>query len=75
MWACQIGPFARLRQDARLSRDVRVGNFVEVKNATIGEGSKASHLTYIGDSRIGRDVNVARESSPATTMARTSTRR
>ena len=56
--ACQIGPFARLRQDARLSRDVRVGNFVEVKNATIGEGSKASHLTYIGDSRIGRDVNV-----------------
>ena len=56
--ACQIGPFARLRPDARLSRDVRVGNFVEVKNATIGEGSKASHLTYIGDSRIGRDVNV-----------------
>ena len=56
--ACRIGPFARLRPDARLSRDVRVGNFVEVKNATIGEGSKASHLTYIGDSRIGRDVNV-----------------
>ena len=56
--ACSIGPFARLRPDTRMSRDARVGNFVEVKNATIGEGSKASHLTYIGDSRIGRDVNV-----------------
>ena len=56
--ACRIGPFARLRPDTRMSRDARIGNFVEVKNATIGEGSKASHLTYIGDSRIGRDVNV-----------------
>ena len=56
--ACQIGPFARLRPDTRMSRASRVGNFVEVKNATIGEGSKASHLTYIGDSRIGADVNV-----------------
>ena len=56
--ACRVGPFARLRPAARLSRDARIGNFVEVKNATIGEGSKASHLTYIGDSEIGRDVNV-----------------
>ena len=56
--ACRIGPFARVRPDTRLARDVRVGNFVEVKNATLGEGSKASHLAYIGDSRIGRDVNV-----------------
>ena len=56
--ACRIGPFARLRPDTRMSRDARVGNFVEVKNATFGEGSKANHLTYIGDSRIGRDVNV-----------------
>ena len=56
--ACRIGPFARLRPDARLSRDAHIGNFVEVKNATIGEGSKANHLTYIGDSEIGRDVNV-----------------
>ena len=55
---CQIGPFARLRQDTRLSREVRIGNFVETKNATVGDSSKASHLTYIGDSRIGRDVNV-----------------
>ena len=56
--ACRIGPFARLRPDARLSRDAHIGNFVEVKNATIGEGSKANHLTYIGDSEIGGDVNV-----------------
>ena len=56
--ACRVGPFARLRPDARLSRDARIGNFVEVKNASIGESSKANHLTYIGDSRIGRDVNV-----------------
>ena len=56
--ACRIGPFARLRPQARLARDVHIGNFVEVKNATLGEGSKANHLTYIGDSRIGRDVNV-----------------
>ncbi len=56
--ACAIGPFARLRPQARLFRDSRIGNFVEVKNATIGEGSKASHLTYIGDTRIGRGVNM-----------------
>ena len=56
--ACRVGPFARLRTDTRLSRAVHIGNFVEVKNAAIEEGSKANHLTYIGDSRIGRDVNV-----------------
>ena len=56
--ACRVGPFARLRSDTRMSRGASIGNFVEVKNATIGEGSKANHLTYIGDSRIGRDVNV-----------------
>ena len=56
--ACRIGPFARLRPATRLAREAHIGNFVEVKNAVIGEGSKASHLTYIGDSRIGREVNV-----------------
>ena len=56
--ACRVGPFARLRPDTRMSRGARIGNFVEVKNTTIGEGSKANHLTYIGDGRIGRDVNV-----------------
>ena len=56
--ACRVGPFSRLRSDTQLSRGVHIGNFVELKNATLGEGSKANHLTYIGDSGIGRDVNV-----------------
>ena len=56
--ACDIGPFARVRPGTELARDSRVGNFVEVKNARLGEGSKASHLSYIGDSEIGRDVNI-----------------
>ena len=56
--ACRVGPFSRLRSDTQLSRGVHIGNFVELKNATLGEGSKVNHLTYIGDSRIGRDVNV-----------------
>jgi bifunctional UDP-N-acetylglucosamine pyrophosphorylase/glucosamine-1-phosphate N-acetyltransferase len=55
---CRIGPFARLRPGATLARDVHIGNFVEVKNAKIGAGSKANHLTYLGDSVIGKDVNV-----------------
>jgi bifunctional UDP-N-acetylglucosamine pyrophosphorylase/glucosamine-1-phosphate N-acetyltransferase len=55
---CRIGPFARLRPDTRLHEDVHVGNFVEVKNTEIGAHSKANHLTYLGDARIGRDVNV-----------------
>jgi bifunctional UDP-N-acetylglucosamine pyrophosphorylase/glucosamine-1-phosphate N-acetyltransferase len=55
---CEIGPFARLRPGADLANDVKVGNFVEVKKSTIAEGSKVNHLTYIGDSEIGRDVNV-----------------
>jgi bifunctional UDP-N-acetylglucosamine pyrophosphorylase/glucosamine-1-phosphate N-acetyltransferase len=56
--SCMIGPFARLRPAAALARGVHIGNFVEVKNAKIGEGSKANHLTYLGDSVIGKDVNV-----------------
>jgi len=56
--SCNIGPFARLRPGATLARDVHIGNFVEVKNSKIGAGSKANHLTYIGDSVIGKDVNV-----------------
>ena len=54
----RIGPFARLRPGNRLADRVHVGNFVEIKKSEIGEGSKANHLTYIGDSRVGRDVNV-----------------
>jgi len=56
--ACDIGPFARLRPGTVLSAGCRVGNFVEAKNARLGEGSKANHLTYLGDSVIGRNVNV-----------------
>jgi len=55
---CQVGPFARLRPGTELAAKAKVGNFVETKKATIGEGSKVNHLTYIGDSRIGKGVNV-----------------
>lgn len=53
-----LGPYARLRPGAVLADEVHVGNFVEVKNATFGQGSKANHLTYIGDADIGARVNV-----------------
>jgi bifunctional UDP-N-acetylglucosamine pyrophosphorylase/glucosamine-1-phosphate N-acetyltransferase len=55
---CRIGPFARLRPNTVLHRDVHVGNFVEIKSSEIGVGSKANHLTYVGDTRIGEGVNV-----------------
>jgi bifunctional UDP-N-acetylglucosamine pyrophosphorylase/glucosamine-1-phosphate N-acetyltransferase len=55
---CKIGPFARLRPRAVLQADVHIGNFVEVKNTTVGARSKANHLTYLGDAKIGSDVNV-----------------
>jgi bifunctional UDP-N-acetylglucosamine pyrophosphorylase/glucosamine-1-phosphate N-acetyltransferase len=56
--ACEIGPFARLRPGTVLSEGCRAGNFVEIKNTRLGQGSKANHLTYLGDSRIGSNVNV-----------------
>jgi bifunctional UDP-N-acetylglucosamine pyrophosphorylase/glucosamine-1-phosphate N-acetyltransferase len=55
---CRIGPFARLRPGTVMHSEVHIGNFVEVKNTEIGAGSKANHLTYLGDSRVGKDVNV-----------------
>ncbi len=55
---CRIGPFARLRPETTLHRDVHIGNFVEVKQSEIGAGSKANHLTYLGDAVIGEKVNV-----------------
>lgn len=55
---CEIGPFARLRPGAELATNVKVGNFVEVKKSTIDDGSKVNHLTYIGDTEIGKSVNV-----------------
>mgnify|MGYP001030775250 CR=1 FL=1 len=54
----KIGPFAYLRPGSVLGDHVKVGDFVEVKNSTMGNGSKASHLTYVGDSDIGENVNL-----------------
>ncbi|WP_120500770.1 bifunctional UDP-N-acetylglucosamine diphosphorylase/glucosamine-1-phosphate N-acetyltransferase GlmU [Roseovarius sp. EL26] len=53
-----VGPYARLRPGAELAEDTHIGNFVEVKNATIGEGSKVNHLSYIGDASIGEASNI-----------------
>lgn len=53
-----IGPYAHLRQGATLGRKVRLGNFVEVKKSTLGDGSKAAHLAYLGDAEIGSKVNI-----------------
>jgi bifunctional UDP-N-acetylglucosamine pyrophosphorylase/glucosamine-1-phosphate N-acetyltransferase len=55
---CRIGPFARIRPASVLANDVHVGNFVEVKASTIGDRSKANHLAYVGDTTVGRDVNI-----------------
>ncbi len=55
---CRVGPFARLRPGANLAEDVHVGNFVEVKASRLGAGSKANHLSYLGDSEVGSRVNV-----------------
>jgi bifunctional UDP-N-acetylglucosamine pyrophosphorylase / glucosamine-1-phosphate N-acetyltransferase len=54
----QVGPFARLRPGAEIGVDARVGNFVEIKQARLGEGAKASHLSYIGDADIGAKANI-----------------
>ncbi|MGB2670295.1 MAG: bifunctional UDP-N-acetylglucosamine diphosphorylase/glucosamine-1-phosphate N-acetyltransferase GlmU [Candidatus Acidiferrum sp.] len=53
-----IGPFARLRPGNHLKADVRIGNFVELKKSTLGEGTKANHLTYLGDAKIGSKSNI-----------------
>ncbi len=55
---CRVGPFARLRPGANLAEDVHIGNFVEVKASRLGAGSKANHLSYIGDSEVGNAVNI-----------------
>ncbi len=56
--AVTIGPIARIRPGSRMDDGVKIGNFVETKNATIGAGTKANHLAYIGDAEIGRDCNI-----------------
>ncbi|MFS0673860.1 bifunctional UDP-N-acetylglucosamine diphosphorylase/glucosamine-1-phosphate N-acetyltransferase GlmU [Ornithinibacillus sp. 179-J 7C1 HS] len=53
-----IGPFAHIRPDANIGDDAKIGNFVEIKKAELGQGSKVSHLSYIGDAKVGSNVNV-----------------
>jgi bifunctional UDP-N-acetylglucosamine pyrophosphorylase/glucosamine-1-phosphate N-acetyltransferase len=55
---CRVGPFARIRPGTALGEDVHIGNFVEVKASEIAAGSKANHLAYVGDSTVGRNVNI-----------------
>jgi bifunctional UDP-N-acetylglucosamine pyrophosphorylase/glucosamine-1-phosphate N-acetyltransferase len=55
---CVIGPYARVRRGTRLADEVHLGNFVEVKNSELGQGTKANHLTYLGDTTVGGKVNV-----------------
>ena len=55
---CELGPFARLRPDTQLQRHVKIGNFVEIKKSTVEENSKINHLSYIGDTTMGKRVNV-----------------
>lgn len=55
---CRIGPYARLRPGTALAEDVHIGNFVEVKASVVAAGSKANHLAYVGDSSVGRNVNI-----------------
>ena len=55
---CRIGPYARIRPGTRLAAAVHIGNFVEIKASDIGDGSKANHLSYVGDTTVGRDVNI-----------------
>jgi len=55
---CRIGPFARLRPDTVLAEQVHIGNFVELKKSTVAQGSKINHLSYVGDSEVGSQVNI-----------------
>jgi len=55
---CEIGPFARLRPGAELGDEVHIGNYVEIKKSTVADGSKINHLSYIGDSTVGKKVNI-----------------
>ena len=54
----RVGPFSRIRPTTLIRKGAKIGNFVEVKNSVLDEGSKANHLAYIGDTEIGKDVNI-----------------
>ena len=56
--SCSIGPYARLRPFSKIDEKSKIGNFVEIKNSTIGKNTSISHLSYIGDSSLGRNVNI-----------------
>lgn len=53
-----IGPFARLRPGCKIGKKCKIGNFVEIKNSTIGDGTKISHLAYVGDAIVGKNCNI-----------------
>ncbi len=53
-----VGPFSHIKQGSKIGERCRVGNFVEIKNSTLGDGTKCAHLTYIGDAEVGKRVNV-----------------
>ena len=55
---CRVGPFSRIRPDSVLDDQVHVGNFVEIKKSMVGKGSKINHLSYVGDTEVGKEVNV-----------------
>jgi len=55
--ATHVGPFAYIRPNSHIGKHIKVGDFVEIKNATIGDGTKISHLTYVGDADVGKNVN------------------
>ncbi len=56
--SAQVGPFAHIRPESRIGESAKIGNFVELKKSSVGRGSKAMHLSYIGDAALGRDVNI-----------------
>ncbi|MGH8743433.1 MAG: bifunctional UDP-N-acetylglucosamine diphosphorylase/glucosamine-1-phosphate N-acetyltransferase GlmU, partial [Burkholderiales bacterium] len=55
---CRVGPYSRIRPGTRLDAEVHIGNFVEVKNSRIGPNSKSNHLSYVGDTEVGKNVNI-----------------
>ena len=55
---CQIGPYSHLRPNCVIGDNCHIGNFVEIKNSTVGNGTKANHLAYVGDADLGKDCNI-----------------